>query len=75
MNEQHQFDLFYVPHNAIQGNTYKHILTEADVAPRYKVARAHSTKKASEVTFVLEAMYKKGGVFKYPNLKIKFKQI
>ena len=35
-------------------------------ASRYKVIGALITKKASEVTFVDEAIYKKGSVFKYP---------
>ena len=38
-NEQHQFDLLYMPHNVFEGNTYKYILTDIDVALRYKVAR------------------------------------
>ena len=37
-NEQHQFDLLYMPHNVFKGNTHKHILTGIDVASRYKVA-------------------------------------
>ena len=65
-NEQHQFDLLYMPHNLSKRNTYKYILTGIDVASRYKVARPLRTKKSSEVTFVLEAIYKKDGVFKYP---------
>ena len=65
-NEQHQFDILYMPHNLFEGNTYKYILTGIDVATRYKVARPLKTKKSSEVAFVLEAIYKKGGVFKYP---------
>ena len=64
-NEQHQFDLLYMPHNVFEGNTYKYILTGIDVATRYKVARLLRTKKSSEVAFVLEAIYEKGGVFKY----------
>ena len=65
-NEQHQFDLLYMPHNLFEGNMYKYILTDTDVASRYKVARSLTTKKSSEVSFVLEGIYKKGGVFKYP---------
>ena len=65
-NEQHQFGLLYVPHNLFEGNTYKYILTGTDVASRYKVAKPLRTKKPSEVAFVLEAIYKKGGVLKYP---------
>ena len=67
-NEQHQFDLLYVSHNVFEGNTYKYVLTGVDVPSRNKVARALRTKKASEVSFVLEAIYKKGGVFKYPKV-------
>ena len=64
--EQHQLDLLYMPHNFFEGNTYKHILTGIDVASRCKVARPLRTKKSSKVAFVLEAICKKGGVFKYP---------
>ena len=60
--------MIYVPHNVFEGNRYKYILTGVDVALRYKVARALRTKKASEVAFLLEAIYKKGGVFKYPKV-------
>ena len=31
-NEQHHFDLLYMPHNVFEGNTYKYILTGIDVA-------------------------------------------
>ena len=64
-NEQHQFDLLYMPHNVFQGNTYKYIWIGVDVASRYKVARPLRTKKSSKVAFMLEAICKKGGVFKY----------
>ena len=67
-NEQYQFDLLYLPSNLFEENTYKYILTGIDVASRYKVARALRTKKSSEVAFVLEAIYKKGGMFKYPKI-------
>ena len=65
-NEQHQFDLLYMPHNLFEGNTYKYILTSTDVASRYKVAKPLRNKKPSEVAFVLEAIYKEDGVLKYP---------
>ena len=67
-NEQHQFDLLYMPLNFFEGNTYKYILTGVDVASKYKVVRPLRTKKLSKVAFVLEAIYKKGGVFKYPKV-------
>ena len=38
------------------------------VASKYKVARLLRTKNSSKVAFVLEAIYKKGGVFKYPRV-------
>ena len=72
-NEQHQFDLLCVRHNVFEGITYKYILTSVDVASRYKVARALRAKKPSEVSFVLEAIYKKViykkvCVFRYPKV-------
>ena len=67
-NQQHQFDLLYMPHNVSEGNMYKYILTGINVVSRYKVARPFRTKKLSEVAFVLKAIYKKGGVFKYPKV-------
>ena len=64
----HQFDILYVPSNLVYGTEYKYILTGIDIASRYKVARALRNKKADEVAFVLEAVYKKGGDFKYPKI-------
>ena len=54
-----------MPHNVFEGNTHKSVLTDIDVARRHNVARPLRTKKSSEAEFVLEAIYKKGGVFKY----------
>ena len=67
-NEIHQFDTLYVPSNVVYGNEYKYILTDVDVASSYKVARALRNKKAADVAFALEAIYKKGGDFKYPKI-------
>ena len=69
-NEQYQFDLLYIPHNVFEGNTYKYIFMGVDVASGYKVARPLRNKKSSEVAFVLEAIYKKGGVFKHSNISM-----
>ena len=66
-NEQHQFDLVYVPHNFPKG-THKYILTGADAASRYKVARVLKTRKTSEVALMLEDIFKKGRVPKYPKV-------
>ena len=67
-NEQGQFDLLYMAHTLFEGNMYKYILTGTDIASRYKIARPLRTKKSSEAAFVVEAIYKKGGVFKYPKM-------
>ena len=67
-NEQHQLDLLYMSHKVFQGKSYKYILTGVDVALRYKVARAPKTKKSSEVAFVSEKIYKKGGNLEYPEV-------
>ena len=64
----HQFDIIYVPSDVVFGTEYKYILTGIDVASRYKVARTLWSKKADEVAFVLEAVYKKGGHFNYPKI-------
>ena len=64
-NEQHQFDLLYMPHNLFEGNPYKHILPSINVASRYKVAKPLRTKKSSKVAFVLQKIYKNGAVLKY----------
>ena len=69
-NEQYQFDLLYIPHNVFEGNMNKYIFMGVDVASRYKVARPLRNKKSSEVAFVLEVIYKKGGVFKHSNISM-----
>ena len=48
-----------------EGNTFKHIVTDIDVASRCKVTRSLRAKKANLVVLVLGAICKKGGVFKY----------
>ena len=65
LNEQHQFDLVYIPHNFFEGNMYKYLLSGVDVTSRYWVAKPLTTKKSSEVAFVLGLIYKKDGAFKY----------
>ena len=56
---------FTFPIIFFEGKTCKYILRGIDFVSRYKVARPLRTKKLSEVAFVLETIYKKGGVFKY----------
>ena len=56
-NEQHQFDILYMPHNLFEGNMYKYTLRGTNVASSYKVARALKTEKSSKIAFVLKAFY------------------
>ena len=65
-NGQHHFNLLYMPHDLFEGNIYKYILKAIDVASRYKVFRPLRIKRSSEIAFVLEAIHKRVGVFKYP---------
>ena len=48
-SEQHQFDLLQVPKNVFKGIVYKYVLTDTDVASRYKVERALNINKSSDV--------------------------
>ena len=45
-NEQHQFDILYMPRNVFEGNAYKYILTGTDVASIYKFTRPLNPKTA-----------------------------
>ena len=65
VNQMHQVDLLYLPHDTVYGNTYKYVLCVIDVASRYKTARPLKNKKASEVVDMLEDIYRKGPL-KYP---------
>ena len=67
-NEQHQFDLIHVPHNVLEANTCKYILTGVDLTSRYKVAKALETKKEAIYEVMLEAIYKTSRVFKNPEV-------
>ena len=59
---------FILSHDDFVGNTYKYLLSGVDVASRYGVAKSLTTKKSSEVSFVLRAIHKKGSLFKYPEV-------
>ncbi|XP_057308085.1 uncharacterized protein LOC130645973 [Hydractinia symbiolongicarpus] len=59
------FDLLYMRHDKVYGNTYKYILMGIDVASKYKVARPLRTEKASEVADMIKDVYKKGPL-RYP---------
>ena len=65
VNQMHQVDLLYLPHDTVYGNIYEYVLCVEDVASRYKAGRPLKTKKASEVVDMLEDIYRKGPL-KYP---------
>ena len=65
VNQEHQVDLLFLTHDTVYGNIYKYVLCVEDVASRYKAGRPLKTKKASEVSDMLEDIYKKGPL-KYP---------
>ena len=48
-NENHQFDLLYMPSDMLYGNKYKYTLAKIDGASRYKVARPLIMKQARDV--------------------------
>ena len=59
VNQMHQADLMYLPHDKVYQNTYKYTLNVIDVASRYKASRTLKTKKASEVAEMFKDIYKK----------------
>ena len=63
----HQFDLLYMPSDALYGNKYKFILAGIDVASRYKVARPLRTKQARDVAEMIADIYKVGPLT-YPSI-------
>ena len=66
-NQLHQFDLLYMPTDKLYGNKYKYILCGIDVASRYKVARPLKTKKAKEVSLMIQDIYKSTPLY-YPEV-------
>ena len=65
VNQMHQADLLYLPHDKVYQNAYKYTLNVIDVTSRFKVSRPLKTKKASEVAASFADIYKKGPL-KYP---------
>ena len=57
-NETHQFDLLYMPSDTLYGNKYKYILSEIDVASRYKIAGLLRMKQAAYVADMIADIYK-----------------
>ena len=54
----HQFDLLYMSSDALYRNEYKYILSEIDVAARYKVNRHLRTQQAKDVAEMIADFYK-----------------
>ena len=65
-NEMHQFDLLYIPSDALYGNKYKYILAGIDAASRYKVVRPLRTKQVKDVAEMIADIYKVGPLM-YPS--------
>ena len=63
----HQFDLLYMPSDALYGNKYKYILAGVDAASRFKVARPLRTKQACDVAEIIADIYKVGPLT-YPKI-------
>ena len=66
INEVHQADLLFLPHDKVGRKTYKYALTLVDVASRYKEAEPLTSKDSKEVTQAFEKIYKRH--LKYPKL-------
>lgn len=56
-NEVHQADLLFLPHDKVDGITYKYALTIVDIASRYKEAYPLETKSSEEVANAFEEIY------------------
>ncbi|XP_033108671.1 uncharacterized protein LOC117110167 [Anneissia japonica] len=57
VNQVHQADLLFLPHDRYRGKTYKYALTVVDVASRYKEAEPLTTKQSSEVSRAFDKIY------------------
>ena len=64
----HQFDLLYMPSDALYGNQYKYILAGIDAASRYKVARPLRTKQARDMAEMIADIYKVGPLTHIPRI-------
>ena len=63
----HQFDLLYMPSDALYGNKYKYILAGIDAASRYKAVRLMRMKQARDVAEMISDIYKVGPLT-YPKI-------
>ena len=65
VNQLHQADLLFLPHDKVYQNTYKYALNVIDVASGYKASRPLRTKQAREVAEMFKDIYKRGPL-RYP---------
>ena len=59
-NEMHQFNLLYMPSDALYGNKYKYILSGIDVTSRHKVTRPLRMKQVKDMAEMIADIYKVG---------------
>ena len=57
VNEIHQADLLFLPHDRVGRKTYRYALVVIDVASRYKDAEALTSKESEEVAKAFERIY------------------
>ena len=57
LNQVHQADLLFLPHDTLGRKTYRYALVVTDVASRYKDAEALSTKESSEIARCFSKIY------------------
>ena len=67
VNEIHQLDLLFLPHDTVGRKKYKYALTVVDIASRYKDAEPLSDKSSESVANALTNIYKRGPLT-YPRL-------
>ena len=66
-NEMHQFDLLYMPSDALYASKYKYILAGIDAASRYKMARPLRTEQVRDMAEMIADVYKVGPLT-YPKI-------
>ena len=59
VNEIHQADLLFLPHDRVGRKTFRYSLVVIDVASRYKDAEALTSKESQEVAKAFERIYKR----------------
>ena len=57
LNDIHQADILYLPHDKFKKKTYKYALNIVDVASRYKGSYQLATKNSKEVTQAFQWIY------------------